>query len=164
MIYISQFVANYFLHVYVYNSSHRFSWIVSSVNVCLYPISLLLHSFYVKWTDEHLYSTFTGRGVYATEGIAVGSFIVLYPGTLISAREGSRRERVTGDSSVYRFFINWRGRRLWYEFFWLFLWSVLEWTSFNDWYGANFAVILFWSTTGCTTSKASASKTWAGSV
>lgn len=54
--------------------------------------------------------------MFTIEDIAEGSFVVEYYDSLISAAEGYRREKVAEDRNVYRFYINWRGKRLWYVF------------------------------------------------
>ena len=63
-----------------------------------------------------LSSTSTGRGIYASADLKNGSFIVEYHGELLSAVEGNKREKMTGDKSVYRFFLKWHEKGYWYGF------------------------------------------------
>jgi SET domain-containing protein len=54
---------------------------------------------------------YAGRGVFATESIARGQFVVQYAGELITAREGNKREKQS--ESSYRFFFQHKERKMW---------------------------------------------------
>jgi len=55
----------------------------------------------------------SGRGVFLKENRPKGSFIVEYCGELISATEGYDRESSVDDISVFRFYVNYRGKHWW---------------------------------------------------
>ena len=66
----------------------------------------------------HLVNAFffatTGRAVFADKGFAKGTFLLQYPGQLLTAEEAEERESSDKhDSMVFRFFFNFKGQPLW---------------------------------------------------
>ena len=59
----------------------------------------------------------SGHGVFLTEDICKNSFVCEYSGELITAKEGYRREDLSGDASVYRFYFTFKKHDMWYVVF-----------------------------------------------